>query len=830
MTEDFSQYNKIINQFRGQVLKSDFEAKYATASSHMPKTERFLLKMELKRLAVTCTRLIDLRGHVEGDCRPYEHEERIHYLDDLAIKIFEESFEDHGAYTFGVYEAVMNTENNFRVMYQKEKLNLKESRISKKPAPSKIFEKTQYPAQFYQFGDYHNRTEERMNFALPIRVTLDNHDVIDAVSSDISVNGCKIRFHDSTKLSIGQLLQLRFIGFEEEFQFDSEDGYKYQVCNIQLMNDMRLVGLSRVISDEETSDTDSFELFLKRYIQGNKRRYKVNMDNTLNAIKARSFEQFVLPKINELPVFIEDHQGDLLPKYALTCNNNQSIYQYWQDEKKDSTLNFLVNTDRINKLKKLADNDQSLLVYSFIHKSQGKSFFYTADEEQLNDDHAFCEAFLGFAATKESFTITDLSLIKTDPDKAHSSLTVSHFLSKQEQYINNPLTEDVKLLLNNLPYIIVASDIGTEGLKNDYQRLTFENKYTRKLKTFGHKRLVNPPVVNEIGINYKNQRAEPRFRYMTELHVEVEDVKWAGKTVDFSASGLQVELSKAAILIKGDIVSLSFPLLQKVTTSFNLRKLLYEVIKINKKKTIINLRVFVEKHQHIGRAFFKSLIEKNIDKLTPDEYSLMIPGLSKGLRNIYSGSLTVPAIVVQISGSRYKMDAVVGSAEYGDFLPYMRNLSDNKKYYNLYPLLKNPEVFNLITSTLKKMQACDSPITEVLYISIRSKHKSIEKSVVTKLESEFDSFNLKKEFINHALQRGVFFCIQIKLSRSDVPDMDYLNPELSYISSYAMHRGKQIEQDIWSVAGIIQIFDITHEALVRSNIIPDIEDQELMIG
>jgi hypothetical protein len=50
--------------------------------------------------------------------------------------------------------------------------------------------------------------------------------------------------------------------------------------------------------------------------------------------------------------------------------------------------------------------------------------------------------------------------------------------------------------------------------------------------------------------------------------------------------------------------------------------------------------------------------------------------------------------------------------------------------------------------------------------------------------------------------------------------MEYLSPELSYISSYAIHRGKQIEQEIWSVAGIVQLIDITKETLFRHQIIP----------
>jgi len=63
------------------------------------------------------------------------------------------------------------------------------------------------------------------------------------------------------------------------------------------------------------------------------------------------------------------------------------------------------------------------------------------------------------------------------------------------------------------------------------------------------------------------------------------------------------------------------------------------------------------------------------------------------------------------------------------------------------------------------------------------------------------------------------------LSRTDEPDLEYLTPELNYISSYAIHRGKQIEQDIWSVSGVVQLFDITQEALIRSRVIPKIAEE-----
>ena len=131
MTTDFSKYQKIVEQFRGNVLKSDFETNFSAMTQHIPKTERFLLKMELKRLAAPCTRLIDLRGHVDGECRSFEHDDRLHFLDDIAIKVYQENITFYKGYTFGVYEAVMNTENNFRVIYQKEKSRVKKAAENK---------------------------------------------------------------------------------------------------------------------------------------------------------------------------------------------------------------------------------------------------------------------------------------------------------------------------------------------------------------------------------------------------------------------------------------------------------------------------------------------------------------------------------------------------------------------------------------------------------------------------------------------------------------------------------------------------------------------------
>lgn len=159
----------------------------------------------------------------------------------------------------------------------------------------------------------------------------------------------------------------------------------------------------------------------------------------------------------------------------------------------------------------------------------------------------------------------------------------------------------------------------------------------------------------------------------------------------------------------------------------------------------------------------------------------------------------------------------------------MHHLSDRPQYYNLYPLLNNLQATNSLNTRLKQMLVTDKPETVVLYISINNDAKMVDQAVTTKLASELSSVKLRKLFIANALKRGSFFCIQTKLSRTEEPDMDHLNPELSYIGAYAIHKGKQIEQEIWSVAGVLQLFDVTKDTMIRYQLVPTIAHEKFEV-
>jgi hypothetical protein len=817
MNKDFSKHHKIIEDFRGKVNKPSFEGRFSEMTDHLTRNERFLLKMELKRLAGACTRVIDLRGLVNGECQLFDFQGQSHFLDEVAIAAFKDSAAIYGGYTFGVYEEVKDAKNSFRNLYQNDNTTPNAADISSK---SKALgtEKLQYPAKLHLLENYPNRAEERMNFAIGITLMVDNKQPIVTTSIDISVRGIKFKLSNEISLFKGDQLTIAFTGLEQEFQFSKSTLFYYEVKNSLRDSGTQIIGCQRV----DIPENDGFERFLVGYIQGNKRRYKINLDNSLTALKARSLEQYALVKLNELVVFMHGANGDedkASPRYALTTKNNQKLYQYWRDDKNRSGLNYLINVERLQRLQTLHQHGKDLLVFSFIHQHKGHKFFYTVDEEQLKDDSAFFMQFLAFAASKSTFAITALKLHKVNPEQAYSPFTLSTAMTKQQNYINPPLTDEVNSILANIPCAITATDVTNSSEISVYQALGYAGIDLERLKSFGHKYSDKESQVDEITLGFGHQRQEIRFKYQTPVVIECSELNWAGQSADFSVSGLKIELEEAATLSKNDIVFLSFPKLQKITSAFDLKQLPYKVMRISKNQRVVNLRVSVKEHQHIGRSFFKLLIDKNKDKLTPDEYAMLTPGLSGALRTLYAVNMVIPTAMVQSSGSRYKVESIVtgqhGYQSHKSLLAAMLRLSDRHGYHNLYPILGNVQISNLLDQYMKKLLASDTAVSELIYIAINPSISDIEQSVTIKQVSELNTAQMRRFFIKKSLKQGDFYSLQLKLSRTDEAHMEHLNPELAYIGSYAIHRGKQLEQEIYSVAGVVQLIDVTQETLLR---------------
>ena len=277
MAEDILlKHEDLVNELKTYLGNAKFDLIFKSKTAGLTKPEQFLMKMEMSRLSQPVARFVDLRGLVTGQVRPYEHNGKQHFMDDTAIEVFEAALKQHGGYTLAVYEAVMNTENNHRVL-QKQAQEQSATQVENDTLTTSVI----------KFASYESRSEERMNYSIKVKIEYNDKKNIAASTSDISLSGCKIKFPTRQIIKKGQLIAMRLVGLEQDFELGLKNGIQYEVVAVEnISREYNHIRLKRTFIEKN----EAFDNFLDSFINGNKRRYKVNLDNTLDALVSKGYE------------------------------------------------------------------------------------------------------------------------------------------------------------------------------------------------------------------------------------------------------------------------------------------------------------------------------------------------------------------------------------------------------------------------------------------------------------------------------------------------------------------------------------------------------------
>ncbi|MDX1536670.1 PilZ domain-containing protein [Arsukibacterium sp.] len=823
-SEDLKDYVGIIERMKSLMNSAEFDKVFSMLTSDLPKSKQFLLKMELKRMAQPCDYFIDLRGHVDGEVRPYVYREKTHYMDDKAIQIFESGLKQYGGYTLGVYEEVMNADNNFRVMHKKETAQRVKSALQSNDTAENSSvgqQNEQNSAKLVTFGHYVNRTEERMNFGIDVEVVINDGRFM-ATTSDLSISGCKLKIPKGRTAEPGDIITINFTGLEQEFTLDIPGGVQYSLVEVEQLDKVNYWRLKKLPSEQD----QGFSNFLQKFIHGNKRRYKVNLDNTTDAVTTKGYEQFYLPRLNSLPVYLAVNEGAVSPRFALTTDYNKSVWHYFLDEQQRSVLITLLTVKRLKSLLAQPGPERSTILYCFTHAAKGKLYFYSATAEELLAAADLRDSFFGFGAAKPSWRVFHLNLIKTTAQHATETFTLPAAPQTTEQ---NPakaaLTPLVQGVIKNLRYIACITDISANNAVN-YQQYRYNPALLSQLNQFGHRKLPQVPPCEAVPVQYINLRAESRYLYKTTVQLRQNEQLVAGFSRDFSTGGLQIETVEPVRYSKGDIVYLDLVDLQKITSKHQLTQLPYEVMAVSKSHTIMNLRAMPTADGHTGKQFFQQLIQNNRAKLTLAEETPKYPGLSEALRSMYLKALNNFAFYLHRKGIRYELNVIAQGATPNALHTLLVQYSKNGPL-DLELLLKNSTANLQFAQQLKAMKRFDPPKSYELYIKAPRHSAAATAPLESYYDYEFDDEQQKQAFIRNTLRDATLFAFRLFLSRTGRPDTDYIAREINYISVYAIHRAKTLEEELWSVAGVGDAVDISKELAWRYGCIEQAEDSAL---
>jgi hypothetical protein len=811
---DLQQYIGVIDKMKSLLNTADFDQVFSLLTSDLPKSKQFLLKMELKRMAQPCNYFIDLRGHVDGDVKPYDYMGKTHYMDSNAIKVFEAGLKQYGSFTLGLYEEVLNTENNFRVMHRKQTEDRVRSALQNSPAISKSTFDTsiEQPAQYARIinvGNYTARRDERMHFSIDVELEFDGKR-LSASTSDLSVSGCKIKLQQPITVNAGKVVKLHFTGLEQEFQLGLADGVAYKVVDTEQQGKITYWRLQR----EQNSNEVQFAEFLQTFINANKRRYKINLDSVSQSMLSKGYEQFYLPRTSTLPVYIAVREGQPIPVCALTTDVNKSVWHYFLDEQHYAVFINICSAKRLKSLLQAPTVEKSTILYAFTHAVKGKLFFYSATTEELAVSEQLKQLFLGFGASKPSWRVFHINLQRTSAAQAEMPPTIPEQANSKS---TTGLSNQVKQYIQDLKYIVSLTDITANENTSWYQSYQVDQQQLKLLAQFGHKKLLSPPPCEAVAMQYVNLRSESRYLYKTAVTINDKDspTELSGHSRDFSSKGLQLETTLPVRFAKGDVLLLNFPDMQKISSKYDLSAMPYEVMAVSKSRTIMNLRAAEGIEPHVGRLFFQQLIQNNRAKLTLAEESPKYPGLATALRNLYMNAQSHFALYVHRKGIRYEINTLAKGNNEHSLHQLLRIRSNTPARLDLSLILQNNAASLHFAQQLKQMKRFDNPKHCELLIVVNHNTATNQPEVNCRYDYEFTSEQAKQQFVLNALLNNIVFSYKLLLSRTGRPDTDYIAPELTYISAYALHKAKQLEEELWSVAGVIDAIDISTELPLR---------------
>ena len=774
----------LLDQLQPLFLDPDFDSLFNKLTEGESNSARFLLKMELNRLWSPCIRILDMRS--KGyPCQIVPHGAIIHYLGEHDLKVFQEALQRYSQrYTTGVYEAVIasakpnyNQVDDARRASQSNRLQLRT----------------------LTFGSYHQGREERIHFSSNILLLLENGLTVKAKTSNISVNGIRIVLQEPCEYEVGQACQIIFSDLQQKEKNNDILQYPatYQIRGEEQQEQQKWLRLTC----EDTRP--AFREFLSQFIEQNKKHYKVSIDFAFTATEIKGFEQIYLPRLTGLPLFFS-HQHEIKLEYVLKTENNQTELEYWRNERNQDMLAGLFRPERMASILAQPSGIKTTQIYCFTHTIRSHIYFFSATEQEL-EEKGLKSLFFSIGSKRPSWRVYQLTLQAAD-----SRLELDKLIDA------NITTEQYRLglahQLAQLKYIAQLTAINLDSHLEDYQLWRPEQQDANLLRCFGH--TMDAPTFQTERLYYVQLRREPRYIHKTPVTIRLGAHTLIGWTRDISTMGLQVELEAVLHCRVGDIVYLSLPKMQSLTKEVDLSALSYRIVNCNNIRTILHLTVEGNPDTHPGREFFQMLIDQNQKKLTMAKEPHHQHGMANSLRNLFVHYQFNYALYVDRHYASKLGTFGVGKNQHSlDRLL----LSQDRKHADLHPLFKGDLLKQALLIPLHQARREDRPQTTELFISHRKLQNGKPNNDI-RLSHDFYDAEDKKAFVMKSLALGEFYSVQICISRTGRPDMEYLAKELHYIAQYAIHKAKQLEEALWSVVGVCDIMDTTQATLQRLGI------------
>ncbi|BAJ03240.1 PilZ domain-containing protein [Shewanella violacea] len=792
------EHSALIEQLKPLLMEPNFHELFESLTLEESNSTRFLLKMELNRIASPCTRIIDLRDKSELACEELVHGKQQHFLDAPAKESFIESvalYRDQ--YTLGVYENVIDA-------HKLRKLKLRDGTNAQDELPF-----APYLAQGVVLGSYFNRSEERMNYSIRISVLQPNRPEIQGITVDLSVGGARIRLPLKHHFDLDKPIRVKLLELGEEYYYeDLQQGVDYEIVDTQINHEYCWMRLKRI------GGSDALSEMLSNLIRGYKFKYKVDINDVLVAATGLGFERHYLPHLPHLPLYLESIEGKYQITHKLLSRDNQQLQYYFQDENDVSQLSQMLSDTRLKSTLNEPENKDHQLFFCFTFHAQGHIYFYSATLTELKQKDLQA-LFFSFGASKPSWRIFKLAHHKIDHAKSYKA---SMLPGDDTNY--SALTETQ---LKRFTHVLQLIDLTTDESQQDY--LSWGKRCQSKaneLKVFGQQKVkINP--IKLLSLQFSERRNEARYSFKTQVKLSQGKLSITGSTHDISSKGVQLALDEAAQFDKTAPIQVGFPKLQQMSSKVQLSHLPYRLIKTRKKGDIVHLAAVMGHTLHVGAEFLNKLIIQNRDKLEKlTEANSDKKELADGLKNLLMRHLDSVPYFIEKTQKSAKLSTIGVGTHKNVITDIFAASASQALEYNLESLLKDGRLKTSFIDPIRVLKPQHGLEYFEMFLQV-SRQSQGQVRVKCVPPNEIGDINARQHFIRQSNNLGRFMALRVYRGATGKPDLGYIRREMEYIGIHAHHKSRKLEELLWRIIGVGELLDITEEVILRYPLLHDAE-------
>ncbi|WP_394211036.1 PilZ domain-containing protein [Enterovibrio calviensis] len=739
-------------------------------------SERLIIKMEVRKLMSACSRPVDLRGKVVGECRRYFLNNVNHWLDDVAVNLYHRRLDIYqGKMTQGLWDDLHNTSNSYRVLQRQGDVRAAESMDTVETVP-------------LRFGHYLSRSENRIQISSRIQAFLPDGTEVNGSTIDLSNSGMQVKLPAAFRYDEGSTLVVYFPQLGDECRLpELFSGLNYRVVGVELNFNkdsfqrlrLRLVtstdAIKNAIETKSTQDTVSSR--------------SENEDKFLTT-RSKSYEQIFLEQTSSLPLFF---CGNKL-RYSLLTEQNRSLWDYWHDERNLPVVDKLFSAARLQHLALEGLTSSETLVYCFSHQHSDKTFFFSACPTELTPE--LRRLFWHVGSSRPSWRVLRVTMAKINEEDTRRLQDISPAYIQQ---------------IDELTHIATIQDLTLETVNSDY-RIPIKPKLpSRSLNQFVHER---DPIaaIDAVPSVLAPQRKEPRYQHKTgTILIHHTSGELHGETIDFSPHGLNISLSGPFSGSKSQEVAVTFTDLKRVDPNAPLGNVPYKVIQISEDRTNVKLALLKDRHSKHRSHYLQRLIEHNQHKLMLDSEKLPDAPLLSAMHQMLLTRLSVTPYFLVRRGETLQVSGI-GTNYPGSELSRILHKSAAAGMISLAPVLGEhlSKYANGVTRQRNRLEQ----IRHEFYVAA-----TIANGVVIAVKSRsLDSFETPEErkfFISQAKKRGKFFAVRNWMQPID-DGSQWLNSETSeQLMKLSTKRTAQLEHEFADLCVYGEMSDITDEVMMR---------------